>query len=412
MTQIYSEGGIEMNMPTLHHNPEIVSDIIDDVVTNPTCDSLAVNVREHMKASIHDEVLKAAEVPTEAEREAEEREKCFNEHLITFDVEYPHEECLLEVDGVPFFARGDIHAIKAKQKQGKTNAIAIMVAAILCGQWGRLRAAMRNARIMVIDTEQKGADAQQIYARVFDLAGLPHKDIHDRFRYFGLRALDQEQKLKFTREAILRFQPDIVYIDGVVDLMGNFNEVEDSKLIIEELMQLSTAKMVGKEVAVVCVLHVNKAEDDHNMRGHAGTMLSQKAGTVLEVTKRNGIMTVSCTDARHQEAPAWSFRFNEEGQIVDADAELRQAAQQHEEEKQQAAQKRIADKRDERYSIIRQILESEGGKTSRSYLKMEMIKRLMLSGQRVDTIIREAIQDEVICQGKGKQIALKSAPTR
>lgn len=177
-------------------------------------------------------------------------------------------------------------------------------------------------------------------------------------------------------------------------------------------MQLSTAKVVGKEVAVVCVLHVNKAEDDHNMRGHAGTMLSQKAGIVLEVTKRNGIMTVSCTDARHQEVPAWSFRFNEEGRIVDADAELMQAAQQHEAEKQQAALKRMEDKRDERYAIIRQILESEGGKTSRSFLKMKLREKTGLGDSSVNTLIKQAIGNDIITEGIGHQIALKTDAPR
>ena len=46
-----------------------------------------------------------------------------NKHLISVEDEYPPEVCLLTVDGVPFFAKGDISAIKAKQKQGKTNAI-------------------------------------------------------------------------------------------------------------------------------------------------------------------------------------------------------------------------------------------------------------------------------------------------
>lgn len=405
MTNITNtEGGYEMNMPYLHNNPESVGAILANEVTNPNGSEMAPNVREHIA-----ELL--ATTPTEAERDEAEQEKFLEEHLISFSTEYPPEECLLEVDGVPFFARGDIHAIKAKQKQGKTNAIAIMVAAILCGQWGRLRAVMRNARIMVIDTEQKGADAQQIYARVFDLAGLPREDIHERFRYFGLRSLSQEDKLRFVRQAILRYQPDIVFIDGVVDLMGNFNEVADSKLIIEELMRLSTAEVVGREVAVVCVLHVNKAEDDHNMRGHAGTMLSQKAGTVLEVIKRSGIMTVSCSDARHQEMPAWSFRFNEQGQIVDADAEVRQIMQQKAEDRQAAAQQRIDDKREERYAIIRQILEAEGGKTSRAFLKMKIREKTQLSDQRVNTIIREAIKDEV-CSCNRDLVALKVATPR
>ena len=263
-------------------------------------------------------IASAASLPTEQEKEHEKLLLELKKHLISVMDEYPPEECLLKVGGVPFFAKGDISAIKAKQKQGKTNAISLMVAAILCGNWGQLVCELENARVMVIDTEKKPADTQLIYNRTLELAGLPKKDIFERFRTFNLRSLDREDKIKSVKLAIMEYKPDIVFIDGIVDLMGNFNEVDDSKVIIEELMRLSTKEVSGIDIAIVCVLHTNKATDDHNMRGHVGTMLAQKSGTVLEVRKSNGIITVSNSDSRHKEVPEWSFRFDDNGNIVDA----------------------------------------------------------------------------------------------
>ena len=47
-------------------------------------------------------------------------------------------------------------------------------------------------------------------------------------------------------------------------------------------------------------------------------MLAQKAGTVLETVKKEGIFVVQNSDARHREVPEWSYRFNEHDEIVDA----------------------------------------------------------------------------------------------
>lgn len=65
------------------------------------------------------------------------------------------------------------------------------------------------------------------------------------------------------------------------------------------------------------------------MRGHLGTMLQQKAGTVLECRKLDAVITVSCSDARHEEMPAWSIMFDDSGRIVDADEQRRQQIEAH-----------------------------------------------------------------------------------
>jgi hypothetical protein len=53
---------------------------------------------------------------------------------------------------------------------------------------------------------------------------------------------------------------------------------------------------------MVAVLHVNKSKESHDMRGHAGTMLLQKAADVFEVTKSKGgqLYTVTQTDTRNR----------------------------------------------------------------------------------------------------------------
>ena len=67
-----------------------------------------------------------------------------------------------------------------------------------------------------------------------------------------------------------------------------------------------------------------QGRDDENMRGHLGTVLSQKAGTVLQCQKsKSGIINVTCPDARHGTMPRWTIRFDQDGHLADTDAEHR-----------------------------------------------------------------------------------------
>lgn len=345
-------------------------------------------------------ILGAAEQPTQEEMERRELVNKLLQYRVSAKDEFPPEVCLLEVDGVPFFAKGDIHAIKAKQKQGKTNAIAIMVAAILCGKWGRLKGILEGAKVLVIDTEQKNADTQLVYNRTLELAGLPKEDIYERFQTFAFRALDTEQKLNAVKALIMEFKPDIVFVDGVVDLMGNFNEVDDSKAIIEELLRMTTKEVSGFDPAIVCVLHTNKAAEDHNMRGHAGTMLAQKAGNVFEVKKDNHIITVHNSDSRHQEVPSWSFMFDAQGNIIDADAERNRLIEEARVQRVNSAAQKAEVERNERIQQVVNMVIEAGGKMQIAKLKSKVMSIRVCSRTTAERIIKDAIENKRIVSNK------------
>ena len=149
------------------------------------------------------------------------------------------------------------------------------------------------------------------------------------------------------RLVIRDFHPDIVFIDGIVDLVKNFNEVEDSQQFLLDMMRLSTLE----DCAIVGVLHTNKALDDHNMRGHLGTLLSQKCGTVLECSKEGDYFKVHCSDSRHEAMADWTFTFRD-GQLADAESSL-QAAIDARIQEQQAAREA---KENERFEAIKSMI--------------------------------------------------------
>ena len=83
--------------------------------------------------TVDDIVSEAVNQPSAEEQYKERLRQVLRETRIRSDTEVPPEEYSLEVDGKGIFALRDIHAIKAKQKAGKTTALKVFIAALLLG---------------------------------------------------------------------------------------------------------------------------------------------------------------------------------------------------------------------------------------------------------------------------------------
>ena len=82
-------------------------------------------------------------------------------------------------------------------------------------------------------------------------------------------------------EAVERYDPDLVIVDGIRDLVNDINDGVLAQEVMEELMQMAALK----NCCIVCVLHQNKGSEDHNLRGWIGTELMNKAFEVYSCEK-------------------------------------------------------------------------------------------------------------------------------
>ena len=156
-----------------------------------------------------------------------------------------------------------------------------------------------------------------------------------------------------------------------------------------------------RRLAIVCVLHTNKADEDHNMRGHLGTMLAQKAGTVLECRKQDCVITVTCTDARHQEMPQWSIMFGDGGTIVDADEQRRLALEQHRISIQERRKEAQAERQQERLNYALKVIRDHGGCIKRSQLTEILSKKFELKRTTVATFVGDWIKNGLVLDVNG-----------
>ena len=221
---------------------------------------------------------------------------------ITPETDLPPMQPLFKMFEVPCFYRGELVADCGKAKSGKTFFLSILMAGCLTQKALALERIVHTdltdltdckpLRVLWIDTEQSQQSTQEILKdRIIPLSEKCHtdstdntdsccesSDIDNTFFAFNLRGLGFEKRGKMVDVAIRAIKPDICIIDGIKDLMTDINDAVQATRIMEQLMALAKSQ----NCCIVCVLHLNKSEQDRNMRGSIGTELTNKAFEVFQ----------------------------------------------------------------------------------------------------------------------------------
>ena len=321
---------------------------------------------------------KAAKQPT---KESVEKSRLLAELKslrIKTSTEVKEGQPIISVDGVKVLELEDIAALKAKQKQGKTTALKVMVAALLKGRLFRLKSELKDAKILWLDTEQKEADVKLIIDDIKQLTGLDDDYIDKHLFLLQLRKRNHKTLMDDLKNLVSSLHPNVVVVDGVVDFVASFNDEKESHELINNLLVLSQEQ----HCAIINVLHENKGADDHSMRGHLGTIMSQKAGTVLACKKVDGKITVSSSDPRHQEMPSWSIMYDEHGHIVPADL----------------CDSTTEIKKKERVETMKTIIEQNSGTITRKELTDKLIVSFNLKRPTISNFISEEVKNNTICE--------------
>ena len=221
-------------------------------------------------------------------------------------------EFLFRLFGRPCFPRRELVAITGKAKSGKTFVTSMLMAC--CNMRDVLsfhREHEPPLRVLSYDTEQSDESTQDILKnRVLQMihkTNTNHTNITNEkdsldlfnscseeqsvpsvqsvvektFDVFNVRAVEWKERRSLLKEAVERYEPDLVIVDGIRDLVNDINDGVLAQEVMEELMHLATQK----NCCIVCVLHQNKGSEDHNLRGWIGTELMNKAFEVYACEK-------------------------------------------------------------------------------------------------------------------------------
>lgn len=198
-------------------------------------------------------------------------------------------------------ARGNAQLVKGREKTGKSAiGIALMVAAMK-GNFLQIEPNRDDYTLLWIDTEQDKATLRERAKAALKMAC--EASTNGRLQIVTLKGESPAGRLKIALTAIRETKPDLVFIDGVVDLCEDFNDNKQSATVTNELLKATEEN----KCAILCVIHTNKKDEE--ARGHLGTILQQKCSEVYEVTKNGDTATIRQDKCRFADIPNISFRF-------------------------------------------------------------------------------------------------------
>jgi hypothetical protein len=178
----------------------------------------------------------------------------------------------------PIFTLGDLSLIQGRQKSKKTFFTSVICTAIL-NEYSFIDKLSpeppEGTTIVVFDTEQSDYYGQITNKRIHKMSG------GVEFYYFALRDSNPKERQDILEHFLSTHKGKISYIliDGIVDLLYDFNDLKECSELVQWVMRITKEY----NVHCSCILHENNA--DGKARGHVGTMLAQKAETVLRIKK-------------------------------------------------------------------------------------------------------------------------------
>lgn len=244
---------------------------------------------------------------------------------------YPSPYNMLEYNGVPFSTIGGLQAISGQKKNGKTFVMTQIMAAILGRGTNRVKEFLpglecpqrtvdylgHEPRVLFIDTEMEKLNTAKVLRRVHWLCEWEMNEPNSRFNVMWMRSVKADEKepaykkrYRLIKMAIEATSPDFVVIDGVRDIIGDFNNNEQSSELVTDLMALAE----DRQICIWLALHMNprmRNDDDSKMRGHLGTELGNKVtDTLVSIKKKQGAdvtFTVQQQDARDKDIEDWQY---------------------------------------------------------------------------------------------------------
>ena len=305
--------------------------------------------------------------------------------LISITKEYPEKEYALFIDDVPAFPMGDISLIHAQAKQGKTSLEVLLVGAMLSGNIGCLkRATERELKICVFDTEQDECNTSRHYKMMMQYGGLDMKKDSPLLRVYNMRKYSFDDRLKNIFCVIEHERPQVVFIDGIRDLITDINDPVCCPELVQDMMRIASEY----QCAIIGALHNNPT--DNKARGWLGTEWINKCGSAFELNKRDNVARVSNSYSRGLEAEDFYFTWDNEGYPTFEGVNTSIFFDKSNKERESAKNKKELT----RLSYITEILKENNGEMRRSDLVKSLVEKSIVGfGQStIQNLIKEYLE--------------------
>jgi hypothetical protein len=191
------------------------------------------------------------------------------------------EQVILKIGDKKVGSLQNIVTISGKQKQGKSRYVGAAIASGLTGEPVfdiTLRLPYNRNKIALFDTEQGEFDFYRNIKQVKEMAGII--ELPGSFEAFNTREDEPMTQLKMI-DTYFEINPDcaVMFIDGLLDLLIDFNDARESKNLINFLKRITKTR----NCLIIGVIHRGKGSD--TTLGHLGSMADRLAQSVLKIEK-------------------------------------------------------------------------------------------------------------------------------
>ena len=213
--------------------------------------------------------------------------------FLDFNKPYRPPRYTMEREGVPFADVGEIHIISGKPGNGKTGLMAQLIAATLGGRFGNTVARKVGhkvngsddfhelpTRILYVDTEQGEDDTIGFKNRVVSMSGVSKEDAKEHLKILRLRDTElAKDRWRKILKAIWQMQPTDIFLDGMLDIVEDYNDQKECQPIIRKCMMMAT----HYDASLWAVLHENPMVD--KLVGTLGSITQRKVSEIFTVIK-------------------------------------------------------------------------------------------------------------------------------
>lgn len=214
---------------------------------------------------------------------------------------------------IPFGSYGDFSCIVGASKSRKTFFKSMIVAGYIGGQSNILNPSIKGHHtkdkfVIEFDTEQSKFHTQRVVRRVCDMVG----GNYDLYKTFSLRQYSPKERFEFIEwviyESEYKNHIGLMSIDGYVDLVTDFNSLEQATGLTEKLLEWTSKE----QMHITGILHKNFGTS--KPVGHVGSSVLKKAETVafIDNDKETGYTNVTCEYSRNIPFEDITFGVNDD----------------------------------------------------------------------------------------------------
>lgn len=218
----------------------------------------------------------------------------------------------------PVASFGDFFCLIGASKSRKTFASKAVIASML----GRnklmpsFRGYLNGKAVVHIDTEQSLFHTQRGARQILEIVG--SNDVP--YYPYSFRSLDHKQRVEVIDQIIKEIDNiGVIFIDGIADLVGNVNDLDECNAVVQKLMSWSK----DNNICIGTILHMNYGSQ--KATGHMGSAVTKKAESVIAVNTEEGITTLTPQYTRNIMFNEVRFEINDDHlpkQIIDTNDDI------------------------------------------------------------------------------------------